>query len=148
MTLLTEGSQAPAFEVNDDSGSTVRLADFAGKKNVVLYFYPKDDTPGCTREACGFRDNLSQFDSKSTVILGVSLDDEGSHKAFKSKFSLPFQLLADTGGEICSAYGVDVKDGQYPARVTYVIGKDSRIKKVFPSVSPDEHPAEVLAALQ
>lgn len=148
MTLAVEGAPAPAFETKDDKGQTVRLADFATKKNVVLYFYPKDDTPGCTREACGFRDNIGQFSSQDTVVLGVSLDDEKSHTAFKQKFSLPFPLLADTSGAICQAYGVAVKDGQYPARVTFVIGKDGKIKKVFSTVKPDEHPAEVLRALQ
>ncbi|MBI3892737.1 MAG: peroxiredoxin [Candidatus Wallbacteria bacterium] len=147
-SLLAAGSLAPGFEARSDAGAAVRLADFAGKKNVILYFYPKDDTPGCTKEACGFRDALAGFDTKDTVILGVSLDDEKSHAAFKAKFHLNFTLLADPKGEICKSYGVAVRDGAYAERVTFVIGKDGAVKKVFPKVRPEEHSKEVLEALK
>jgi thioredoxin-dependent peroxiredoxin len=141
---LKEGDSAPAFEAKTDEGKTVKLSDFKGK-NVVLYFYPKDDTPGCTKQACSFRDNMSAFGKKNAVVLGVSLDDAASHTAFKKKYGLPFTLLADAGGEIAKAYGV--LDGAYADRWTFVIDPAGKIKKVFPDVKVDGHSAEVLECL-
>ena len=103
--MLKKGDEAPDFELKTDEGTLVKLSDFKEKK-VVLYFYPKDDTPGCTAEACNLRDNYSQFQKKGVVVLGISKDDEKKHKKFKEKYNLPFPLLADTDGEVCKKYGV------------------------------------------
>lgn len=144
MTALQEGAPAPGFKAQTDDGKTVSLSDFRGK-NVVLYFYPKDDTPGCTREACSFRDSLAAFAKKDAVVLGVSLDDPASHTAFRRKFGLPFTLLADTDGAVARAYGV--LDGDCASRWTFVIDREGRIKRVFPNVKVDGHSAEVLNAI-
>jgi peroxiredoxin Q/BCP len=146
-TLLTEGTKAPAFTAQDTDGKTVKSEDLIGKQPFVLYFYPKDDTPGCTIEGCSFRDNSKEFETRGVKVYGVSVDDVASHKDFSDKFNFNFPLLADVGGKICAAYGVEVKDGKYPARVTFVVDKGGTIKKVFPKVSPKEHVAEVLQAL-
>ena len=149
---LQEGDQAPAFTADTSGGGRLSLADFAGK-NVILYFYPKDDTPGCTKEACAFRDGYADFKKRGAVVLGVSPDPVKAHDKFVKKFDLPFTLLADTEKKIVEAYGVwgeKVFMGRKylgTHRVTFLIGPDGRIKKIWPKVKPDEHAAEVLAAL-
>ena len=146
------GQKAPDFTVVDDSGRTVKLSDFKGKK-VVLYFYPKDDTPGCTKEACSFRDGISEIRKQGAVVLGVSADSAESHKKFKTKFELNFPLLADTEKKIIEDYDVWKEKSMYGRkymgieRTTYVIGKDGKISHIFPKVKVGEHYDEVLAAL-
>ncbi|MBD2409599.1 peroxiredoxin [Nostoc sp. FACHB-973] len=141
---LAVGTDAPAFTAKDTNGNTVSLSDFAGK-TVVLYFYPKDDTPGCTKQACSFRDAQSKYQSKDVVVLGVSADDEVSHQAFTQKFNLNFPLLADTDKSLIKAFDVD--GGGYAKRVTYVIGPDGKITHVDASVNTTTHAEDVLAAL-
>ncbi|BAY44069.1 alkyl hydroperoxide reductase/ thiol specific antioxidant/ Mal allergen [Scytonema sp. HK-05] len=141
---LAVGSDAPTFTVKDTNGNTVSLSDFKGK-TVVLYFYPKDDTPGCTKQACSFRDAVDQYKSKDIVILGVSADDEASHQAFTQKYNLNFPLLADTDKSLIQAYDVD--GGGYAKRVTYVIDGNGKIIKVDSSVNTSTHASDVLAAL-
>ena len=149
---LKEGDQAPAFTVDTSGGGRLSLADFLGQ-NVILYFYPKDDTPGCTKEACAFRDGYADFKKRGAVVLGVSPDPVKSHDKFVKKFELPFTLLADTDKKIVEAYGVwgeKVFMGRKylgTHRVTFLIGPDGKIKKIWPKVKPEEHAAEVLAAL-
>jgi thioredoxin-dependent peroxiredoxin len=138
---LSVGDTAPNFTVKDTTGHTVTLASYAGKQ-VVMYFYPKDDTPGCTKQACSFRDNYAQYTSKGITVFGVSMDDESSHQAFTAKFELPFPLLADTNGAIAKAY--DVEGGGYAKRVTYVIGADGKISHVYTTVKTDTHATDVL----
>ncbi|KAB8316369.1 peroxiredoxin [Tolypothrix campylonemoides VB511288] len=141
---LAVGSDAPTFTVKDTNGNTVSLSDFKGK-TVVLYFYPKDDTPGCTKQACSFRDSIDQYKSKDIVILGVSADDEASHQAFTQKYNLNFPLLADTDKSLIKAYDVD--GGGYAKRVTYVIDGNGKIIQVDSSVNTSTHASDVLAAL-
>lgn len=140
--VLAAGTVAPAFTVKDTQGHLVSLSDFAGK-TVVLYFYPKDDTPGCTVEAQGFRDTYPEFQGKDMVVLGVSRDDEASHQAFTEKYGLPFQLLADVDGTLTQAYDVD--GGGYAKRVTYLINGEGVIQKVFEKVKTDTHAQDILA---
>jgi thioredoxin-dependent peroxiredoxin len=142
---LAAGTIAPAFSVKDDAGNPVSLADFKGK-TVVLYFYPKDDTPGCTKEACSFRDSFAEYQGKDVVVLGVSMDDSDSHQAFKTKYSLPFTLLADTEGAITKAYDVD--GGGYSKRVTFVIGPDGVIAETIDSVQTATHATDILSMLR
>ncbi|MCM1983175.1 peroxiredoxin [Lyngbya confervoides] len=141
---LSVGTTAPAFTVKDTQGNSVSLSNFSGK-TVVLYFYPKDDTPGCTKEACSFRDNYALYQGKDIVVLGVSGDDQASHQAFSSKFNLPFPLLADTDQSIMKAYDVD--GGGYARRVTYVIDGSGTISKVYDSVNTETHAQDILADL-
>jgi peroxiredoxin Q/BCP len=141
---LSVGSDAPAFTAKDTDGKTVSLSDFAGK-TVVLYFYPKDDTPGCTKEAQSFRDNYAEYQGKDMVVLGVSQDDQASHKKFTEKYGLPFQLLADTDGAITKAYDVD--GGGYAKRVTYIIDGDGKITHVDEKVKTDTHAQDILAIM-
>ncbi|BAS55091.1 bacterioferritin comigratory protein [Leptolyngbya boryana NIES-2135] len=141
---LNVGDTAPDFTVKDTNGNTVKLSDYAGQ-TVVMYFYPKDDTPGCTKEACSFRDNYEQYTSKGIPVFGVSMDDEASHQRFTEKFSLPFPLLADTDGAITKAYDVD--GGGYSKRVTYVIGSDGKIAQVFTTIQTDTHATDILQAI-
>jgi thioredoxin-dependent peroxiredoxin len=141
---LAVGTPAPQFTAKDDAGNTVSLSDFQGK-TVVLYFYPKDDTPGCTKEAQSFRDNYTEYQGKDIVVLGVSTDDETSHKAFKEKYGLPFSLLADTDKAITQAYDVD--GGGYSKRVTYIINGEGTIDQVFETVKTDTHAQDILAGL-
>ena len=141
---LTVGTDAPAFTAKDTNGNTVSLSDFAGK-TVVLYFYPKDDTPGCTKQAQSFRDNYAEYQGKEMVVLGVSMDDEASHKKFTEKYGLPFQLLADTDGAITKAY--DVEGGGYAKRVTYVIDSNGKITHVDASVNTASHAQDILTAI-
>jgi peroxiredoxin Q/BCP len=149
MKLLEPGDKAPAFQTTDQDGKSVALKDFAGKK-VVLYFYPKDDTPGCTKEACAFRDGFSDFKKRKIEVLGVSADDEKSHKKFAEKFKLPFRLLADTEKKIVQDYGAYGDKSLYGRlfkgihRVTYLIDEKGKIAAVWPKVKPDEHAAEIL----
>lgn len=141
---LTVGTDAPTFTTKDTNGNTVSLSDFQGK-TVVLYFYPKDDTPGCTKQACSFRDSIQEYKNKDVVVLGVSADDETSHQAFTQKFNLNFPLLADSDKTLIKAYDVD--GGGYAKRVTYVIDGDGKIIHVDSSVNTSSHASDVLAAL-
>jgi len=149
---LKAGDVAPDFSVASNGGGKVSLADFKGKP-VILYFYPKDDTPGCTKEACAFRDGFAEFKKRGAVVLGVSTDPVKSHDKFVEKFKLPFTLLADEDKRIVTAYGVwgekSFMGRKYLGthRATFLIGPDGRIKKIWPQVKPDEHAAEVLAEL-
>jgi len=153
MALLSVGDKAPAFQAKNQDGETVSLSDFKGKK-VVLYFYPKDDTPGCTKEACSFRDGWSKFRKRGVAVLGVSTDDEKSHRKFADKFSLPFPLLADPEKKIVTDYGVWGEKSMYGRkymgtnRVTYVIDEKGKIAAVWPKVKPDGHADEILEAVQ
>jgi peroxiredoxin Q/BCP len=141
---LAVGTDAPAFTVKDTNGNTVSLSDFKGK-TVVLYFYPKDDTPGCTKQACSFRDAKDEYQNKDVVVLGVSADDEASHQAFTAKYNLNFPLLADTNQTLIKAYDVD--GGGYAKRVTYVIDGNGKIIHVDASVNTATHANDVLATL-
>jgi peroxiredoxin Q/BCP len=149
--MVKEGTAAPAFKTTDAKGEPVNLKDFRGKK-VVLYFYPKDDTPGCTKEACSFRDAFSKFKKQGITILGVSPDSEKSHQKFTAKYNLPFTLLADTDHSIADAYGVygekKFMGRTYMGihRTTFLIDEKGKIKKVFEKVKPEDHADEVLGA--
>ena len=150
--MIAEGQEAPDFELTNDAGETVRLSDLRGRQ-VVLYFYPKDDTPGCTTQACGLRDAWSDIERTGAVVLGVSPDSESSHEKFRRKYELPFTLLADTGHEVAERYGV-WGEKKYMGRAymgvsrsTFVIAADGTVKKVFEKVKPAEHADDVLAAL-
>jgi thioredoxin-dependent peroxiredoxin len=150
MKLLEPGDKAPEFKTTDQDGQPVSLKDFAGRK-VALYFYPKDDTPGCTKEACAFRDGFSEFRKRKVEILGVSVDNEKSHKKFVRKYDLPFRLLADTEKKIVNDYGVWGQKSLYGLkftgihRVTYLIDEKGKIAAVWPKVKPAEHAREILA---
>ena len=152
MALLSVGDKAPAFRTTDQDGKPVQLSDFKGRK-VVLYFYPKDDTPGCTKEACNFRDAFPKLRRQKVEVLGVSVDDEKSHRKFADKFSLPFTLLADTDRKIVNDYGVWGEKSLYGRkymgtnRVTYLIDEKGRIAAVWPKVKVDDHVDEVLEAI-
>ena len=149
--MVKEGTAAPAFKTTDANGEPVNLKEFRGKK-VVLYFYPKDDTPGCTKEACSFRDAFSKFKKQGITILGVSPDSEKSHQKFTAKYKLPFTLLADTDHSIADAYGVygekKFMGRTYMGihRTTFLIDEKGKIKKVFEKVKPEDHADEVLGA--
>ncbi len=148
----TIGARAPAFALTSGTGETIRLSDFLGQK-VVLYFYPKDDTPGCTKEACGFRDARPQLTGKRAVVLGVSCDDPASHQRFAEKFNLTFPLLSDPDAAVCKAYGVYKQKSMYGRtywgieRTTFVIDEQGRITAVFPKVSVEGHVEAVLQTL-
>ena len=150
--MLQVGDKAPNFTLNDQEGNPVSLADFQGKR-VVLYFYPKDNTPGCTRQACAFAGAYQGFKDKDVVVIGVSKDSVASHKKFAEKYELPFILLADPEKAVIQAYGVWQEKKNYGkvsmgvVRATYVIGPDGRIERVMPKVKPDTNAAEILAAL-
>ena len=143
------GEQAPDFRLQDQQGKWHTLADHRGQW-IVLYFYPKDQTPGCTTEACSFRDNIFAFEEIGAMVLGVSLDDVKSHEAFANRYSLPFPILADVGGEAAKAYDVLNVIGpmKLARRETFLIGPDGRIVRHYPKVSPATHTAEVLADLK
>jgi peroxiredoxin Q/BCP len=149
---LKVGDAAPGFTAATSGGGTVSLADYLGQ-NVVLYFYPRDDTPGCTKEACAFRDQFDEFKKAGAVVLGVSTDPVKAHDKFAAKFQLPFPLLADVDQQIVAAYGVWGEKSfmgrkyQGTHRVTFLIGPDGKIKKIWPLVKPEDHAVEVLAAL-
>ena len=152
MSALQEGDKAPEFTAKDQNGNTVSLSDFIGK-DVILYFYPKDDTPGCTAEACSFRDNYEALQEQGYVVLGVSTDDEQSHKKFASKHQLPFTLISDDEKKIVEAYGVWVEKNMYgkkymgTARKTFVIGKEGNIRKIINKVDTKDSSRQVLEAL-
>src|SRR5262245_60203553 len=143
--LAAEGSPAPVIDVTAHTGEHVSLAALRGKP-VVVYFYPKDDTPGCTKEACEFRDAWDKIKASGAVILGVSTQDATSHVAFADKYKLPFLLLPDPDGTIAKAYGVPLRNG-LAKRVTFVIDPQGKIAKVFPDVNPTGHAAEIMAVL-
>jgi thioredoxin-dependent peroxiredoxin len=150
---IKEGTPAPQFNLPDETGAIRNLSDFAGQ-TIVLYFYPKDDTPGCTTEACNFRDDYSAYEQAGVTILGVSPDSPKSHTKFKEKFNLPFSLLADEQHELCEQFGVwgpkKFMGREYMGvnRTTFVIGPDGIVKKVFENVKPAEHSVEVLDAVR
>ena len=149
--MLKEGDKAPDFTSKDQDGNPVKLSDHKGQK-VVLYFYPKDDTPGCTKEACSFRDADDVYRKKGIKVFGVSTDDEKSHQKFISKFQLPFDLLADTDKSIVESYGVWGEKSMYGKkymgtnRKTFLIDEDGRIAKIFDKVNVEQHADEVLQA--
>ena len=151
--MIEEGKPAPEFELEADSGETVKLSDLRGKQ-VVLYFYPKDDTPGCTKQACGIRDVYGEFEREGAVVLGVSPDGEASHVKFKKKFDLPFTLLADEGHHVADEYGV-WNEKKFAGRTymgvsrsTFVIAEDGTVKKILSNVKPATHADDVLETLR
>jgi peroxiredoxin Q/BCP len=152
-TIPTVGKKAPAFTLPASTGGKIKLSEFADKKNVVLYFYPRDNTPGCTQEACDFRDNIARLKSAQTVVLGVSTDSVASHEKFAEKFSLPFPLLADEDHAVAEKYGVWVEKKNYGKtymgmqRATFLIGKDGKLKAVWPNVKVKGHVDEVAAKI-
>jgi peroxiredoxin Q/BCP len=151
--LIDEGKKAPAFSLNDQNGKTHRLSDYEGKP-VILYFYPKDDTPGCTKESCAFRDNLPLFKRSKVAVFGVSILDEASKKRFADKFDLTFPLLADVDHKVAEKYGVWQKKSLYGrafmgiVRTTYLIGEDGKVAKRWDNVKVDGHAEDVLKAVQ
>ena len=151
--MPAEGEPAPDFSLTSDSGETVRLSDLRGKP-VVLYFYPKDDTPGCTRQACDIRDAWEEFERAGAVVLGISPDGEASHAKFKAKYGLPFQLLADTDHAVSEAYGVwgekSFAGRKYMGveRSTFVVGADGNLARVMRKVDPKSHADDVLQVLK
>lgn len=153
MITLEEGQKAPDFELLEQNGNKVKLSDFKGKK-VVLYFYPKDDTPGCTIEACSFRDNILKLKKLNVEVFGVSNDDQASHEKFSKKFNLPFKLLCDTDKEVSKKYGVYEKKNfmgkEYIGitRSTFLIDEKGNIEKIFYKVKPEGHIEEVLKELK
>lgn len=150
--MVEEGKPAPDFQLRSDNGDSVKLSDLHGRQ-VVLYFYPKDDTPGCTTQACGIRDAYGEFEQAGAVVLGISPDDEGSHVKFKEKFDLPFTLLADEEHRVAEEYGVWAEKSYLGRtsmgveRSTFVIGEDGNVKKIMRKVKPDTHADDVLALL-
>ncbi|HSG25185.1 MAG TPA: thioredoxin-dependent thiol peroxidase [Anaerolineales bacterium] len=153
MTQLKVGDYAPDFVLNDEAGMKHSLAAYQGQP-VILYFYPKDDTPGCTTEACNFRDDYSAYEDADVVILGVSADDEASHLKFKEKFDLPFSLLADTNKEVVNKYGVWGKKSMYGKefegihRTTFLIDAEGKIARIFEKVKPSTHSEELLNEIE
>lgn len=151
--MIETGNQAPSFSLPDQTGETIHLENLKGKW-VVLYFYPKDDTSGCTAEACSFRDNMGVLKSEDVAVLGVSPDDVKSHKKFADKYQLNFPLLADTDHSVCEAYGVWQEKSMYGkkywgvARTTFIIDGDGVVRKVFEKVKPESHADEVLQAIR
>jgi peroxiredoxin Q/BCP len=148
MVELKVGDTAPDFSLLDEHGLPVSLKDYLGKKNVVLYFYPKDFTSGCTAEACSFRDNYKIYQEKGAVVIGVSLDSVESHLKFSEKYDLPFAILSDRNKEAAKAYGVLGIGGFLTKRVTFIIDKNRKITHIFPKVDVQHHSEEVLKALQ
>ena len=137
--MLQPGADAPEFSVNDHNGNKVNLKDYLGKK-IVIWFYPKADTPGCTMEGKGFRDNFKKFEEKNIQIFGVSLDNENDNKAFSEKFSFPYPLLCDVNREVSLSYeAVDSQDDQYAARISYVIGEDGKILESIENIDTKNH---------
>ena len=149
---LMVGDKAPAFSLKNTEGKTVKLSDFKGKK-VVLYFYPKDNTPGCTKEACGFRDDFAQLKKRGVEVLGVSGDDQNSHQKFTEKFSLPFTLLSDPDHEMMEKYGAWGEKNMYGKksmgvlRITYIIDEEGKIAHLFKKVKTDTHSQDVLKVI-
>ena len=148
MTLLQPGAMAPDFELPDANGAIVRLSRYRGVNAVVVYFYPKDDTSVCTRQACGFRDRFGEFERAGAVILGVSDDSGASHQAFAAKYELPFFLLSDQGGRVRKLFGVKRRFGVLPGRVTFVIDRAGIVRHVYSALGEsDRHVSEALGAL-
>lgn len=151
--MLSEGMQAPEFIVNDQNGKSISLSDFKGKK-IVLYFYPKDNTSGCTKEACDFRDSINLFEKNNTVVLGVSIDSESSHQKFIGKYELPFTLLSDSNKELVQKYGVWKEKSMYGKkymgieRTTFLIDENGKIMKVFNKVKVPGHVSELLKLVE
>ncbi|MFN8496357.1 MAG: thioredoxin-dependent thiol peroxidase [Anaerolineae bacterium] len=151
--MLKTGDMAPEFDVLTDEGTHLKLSDLRGR-TVILYFYPRADTPGCTKEACSFRDNFPRFSGTDAVVLGVSPDEVKAQAKFKAKYNLPFTLLADADHAIAEAYGVWVEKSMYgkhyfgAARTTFVIGPDGKITHIFENVKPEGHAEQVLQAMQ
>lgn len=143
------GSAAPGFHLQDQDGAWHDLSDYRGQW-LAVYFYPKDDTPGCTTEACNFRDNIHQFQAIDAAVVGISVDDVDSHKEFATKYKLPFTLLADVGGEVCESYGVlrDFKAMKMATRQSFLVNPDGVIVKHYTKVDPDTHTQEVLADIE
>ena len=152
MINLKIGDNAPDFELADQNGSNVKLSSFKGKK-IILYFYPKDDTPGCTKEACDLRDNFSILNKKNAVVLGISNDDETSHKKFAEKYNLPFRLLADAGKKVSQEYRVYELKNMYGreyygiTRSTFVIDENGKIQRIYYKVNPEKHIQEIMDEL-
>jgi peroxiredoxin Q/BCP len=147
-TGLQAGARAPEFSLEDQNGKRVALSDFRDRKNVVVYFYPKDDTPGCTKESCAFRDQWNDFADAGAEVIGISSDSVESHRKFAEKHRLPFTLLSDVGGEVRKAFGVPSSLGVLPGRVTYVIDKQGVIRHTFNSqLNPAKHVEEALQVL-
>jgi thioredoxin-dependent peroxiredoxin len=152
MALLKEGIKAPDFELKDQDGKKVRLADFKGKK-LVIYFYPKDDTPGCTAEACNIRDNYTELISKGIQVVGISPDDGNSHTKFVAKYKLPFTLLSDPDHIVLELYGAWGEKNNYGKkyfgvlRTTYIVSENGMIEKVIPKVDTADHTKQILNAL-
>ena len=148
------GDRAPEFNLPSNNGQKISLKDFKSKKNVVLYFYPKDDTPGCTVEACGFRDSIKRIENDNAVVFGVSPDKVSSHEKFIKKFNLPFLLLSDEDHQMSTDYGVWVEKSMYGRkymgieRTTFIIDKEGKIAKIFEKVKPQGHDEEVIEALK
>lgn len=153
MIALKEGQKAPDFELADQEGKKADLSDFKGKK-VILYFYPRDDTPGCTIEACSFRDNIKKLKNKNIEVLGISNDNQISHEKFSKKFRLPFKLLCDTDKKVSKAYGIYEKKSfmgrEYMGitRSTFIIDKNGKIEKIFYKVNPEKHIDEIYCTLK
>jgi len=148
LTELNVGDTAPDFSLLDERGLPVSLKDYLGSKVVVLYFYPKDFTPGCTAEACSFRDNYKPYQDKGAVVIGVSVDSVESHLKFAEKHNLPFSILSDSSKEVARAYGVLGIGGFLAKRVTFIIDKKGKIAHVFPKVDVKQHSEEILKALE
>ncbi|HEX4809222.1 MAG TPA: peroxiredoxin [Bryobacteraceae bacterium] len=147
--MLRVGDQAPEFSLVSQSGEIVRLSSFKGKENVVVFFYPKDFSPGCTKEVCHFRDSHEAFSKLGAQVIGISTNDKASHEKFASEYKLPYLLLADPGGSVREAYGVKKTLGILPGRVTFVIDKSGTVRHVFSSqMNPDQHIDEALSALR
>jgi len=148
MKKLNIGDSAPDFELNDANNNPVRLSNYRGNKNVVVYFYPKDDTPGCTAQACSFRDSYEDFTAAGAEVIGISSDGAGSHQGFSAKFDLPFILLSDPKGGTRKAYGAYDLFGMIPGRVTFVINKEGKVIHKFDSqLNPTKHIREALNIL-
>lgn len=151
--MLSEGSPAPEWTGKDQHGKEIGLKDFRGSW-LLVYFYPKDDTPGCTTEACGLRDNFTELRARGVQVVGISADDEEAHRAFADKFNLPFSLIADTDKSIIAAYGAWGEKSMYGKkymgilRISFLIGPDGIIRKIYPKVKPAEHAMEILRDME